>query len=127
MKNSCIKVPLKKGDLGGSSLQSTIDWIFILMAQTTLGDLLITIRQEIAQTIDQTKDVTQDVTTKTRIYVSDVDLDIPAYVRFDRSSNPETNPSHVTIDLPNLREMPPAGRLGRLRVTFVYDKTSDRT
>ena len=97
------------------------------MAQTTLGDLLITIRQEIAQTIDQTKDVTQDVTTKTRIYVSDVDLDIPAYVRFDRSPNPETNPSHVTIDLPNLRETSAAGRLGRLRVTFVYDKTSDRT
>ena len=97
------------------------------MAQTTLGDLLITIRQEIAQTIDQTKDVTQDVTTKTRIYVSDVDLDIPAYVRFDRSPNPETNPSHVTIDLPNLRETPPADRLGRVQVTFAYDKTSDRT
>jgi hypothetical protein len=97
------------------------------MAQTTLGDLLITIRQEIAQTIDQTQDVTQDVTTKTRIYVSDVDLDIPAYVRFERSSNPKTNPSHVTIDFPNLRETPPAGRLGRLRVTFAYDKTSDRT
>ncbi len=97
------------------------------MAQTTLGDLLITIRQEIAQTIDQTQDQTQDVTTQTRLYVSDVDLDIPAYVRFDRSSNPETNPSHVTIDFPNLRETPPAGRLGRLRVTFVYDKTSDLT
>ena len=97
------------------------------MAQTTLGDLLITIRQEIAQTIDQTKDVTQDVTTQTRIYVSDVALDIPAYVRFDRSPNPETNPSHVTIDFPNLREMPPAGQLGCVRVTYAYDKTSDRT
>jgi hypothetical protein len=97
------------------------------MAQTTLGDLLITIRQEIAQTIDQTQNLTQDVATQTRIYVSDVDIDIPAYVRFDPSPNPETNPSHVTIDLPNLRETPPAGRLGRLRVTFAYDKTSDRT
>ena len=97
------------------------------MTQTTLGDLLITIRQEIAQTIDQTQDQTQDLATQTRIYVSDVDLDIPAYVRFDPSPNPKTTPSRVTIDLPNLRETPPAGRLGRLRVTFAYDKTSDRT
>lgn len=96
------------------------------MAQTTLGDLLITIRQEIAQTIDQTQDRSQDITTQTRIYISDIDIDLPAYIRFDRSANPETNPSHVTIDLPNLRETPPAGRLGRLRVTFAYDKTNDR-
>lgn len=96
------------------------------MAQTTLGDLLITIRQEIAQTIDQTQDITQDIATQTRLYVSDVDLDLPAYIQFDRSANSETNSSHVTIDLPNLRETPPAGRLGRLRVTFAYDKTRDR-
>ena len=105
-----------------------IDWIFIPMAQTTLGDLLITIRQEIAQTIDQTQDNTQDIATQTRLYISDIDIDLPAYTRFDRSANPETNlnSSHVTIDLPNLRETPPAGRLGRLRVTFAYDKTRDR-
>ncbi len=96
------------------------------MAQTNLGDLLITIRQEIAQTIDQTQASTQDVATQTRLYVSDVDIDLPAYIRFDRSTNPETNSSHVIIDLPNLRETPAAGRLGRLRVTFAYDKTNDR-
>jgi hypothetical protein len=96
------------------------------MAQVTLGDLLVTIRQEIAQTIDQTQDRTQDATTNTRLYVSDVDLDLPAYIQFARSANPETNSSHVTIDLPNLRETPSAGRLGRLRVIFAYDKTNDR-
>lgn len=96
------------------------------MAQTTLGDLLITIRQEIAQTIDQTQDNTQDVATQTRLYVSDVDLDLPAYIQFDRSANPETHSSRVMINLPNLREAPPAGRLGRLRVTFAYDKTNAR-
>jgi len=96
------------------------------MAQTTLGDLLITIRQEIAQTIDQTQDTTQDVATQMRLYVSDVDLDLPGYIQFDRSTNPETHSSRVTIELPNLRETPPAGRLGRLRVTFAYDKTRDR-
>jgi hypothetical protein len=96
------------------------------MAQATLGDLLVTMRQEIAQTIDQTQDRTQDATTQTRLYISDVDIDLPAYIRFDRSSNSETNSSHVTIDLPNLRETPAPGRLGRLRVTFAYDKTNDR-
>lgn len=98
------------------------------MAQTTLGDLLVTIRQEIAQTIDQTQDNTQDIATKTRLYISDIDIDLPAYIRFDRSANPETNlnSSHVTIDLPNLREAPPAGRLGRLHVIFTYNKTNDR-
>jgi hypothetical protein len=97
------------------------------MAETTLGDLLITLRQEIAQTINQTQDQTQDVATQTRLYVSDVDIDVPTYIRFCRSSNSETDSSHVTIDLPNLRETIPAGRLGRLRVTFAYDKTSDHT
>ena len=98
------------------------------MAQTTLGDLLVTIRQEIAQTIDQTQDNTQDIATKTRLYISDIDIDLPAYIRFDRSASPEANlnSSHVTIDFPNLREAPPAGRLGRLRVTFTYNKTNDR-
>jgi hypothetical protein len=96
------------------------------MAQTTLGDLLLTIQQEIAQTIDQTQDRTQDATTQTRLYVSDIDIDLPAYIRFDRSSDPNTNASHVTLDLPNLRETTSAGRLGRLRVTFAYDKTNNR-
>jgi hypothetical protein len=95
------------------------------MAQATLGDLLVTMRQEIAQTIDQTQDKSQDIATQTRIYISDIDIDLPAYIRLDRSSDLDSN-SRLTIDLPNLRETPAPGRLGRLRVTFAYDKTNDR-
>jgi hypothetical protein len=95
------------------------------MAQTTLGDLLITMRQELAQTIDQTQASTQDVATQTRLYVSDVDIDLPAYIRFERSANPKTDSAHININLPELREISSPGRLGRLRVTFAYDKTTD--
>jgi hypothetical protein len=95
------------------------------MAQSTLGDLLVTMRQEIAQTIDQTQDKSQDIATQTRIYISDIDIDLPAYIRLDRSSDLDGD-SRLTIDLPNLRETPAPGRLGRLRVTFAYDKTNDR-
>lgn len=92
------------------------------MAQANLGDLLVTMRQEIAQTIDQT----QDTTTQTQIYISDIDIDLPAYIRLEASSESNSPTSRLTIDLPNLRETPTAGRLGRLRVTFAYDKTIDR-
>ncbi|NJN30329.1 MAG: hypothetical protein HC824_07765 [Synechococcales cyanobacterium RM1_1_8] len=96
------------------------------MAQTTLGDLLITIRQEIAQTIEQTQDQTQDSTTQMRLYVSDVDLDLPAHVRFERPANPEAQSAHITVDLPNLRDTTSAPRLGRLHVTFAHGPTIDR-
>jgi hypothetical protein len=84
------------------------------MADITLGSLIALIYDDLAATLQQTAEQADLL----RLHVSDVDLDIPAHLRLPADPPPPEVPARLMVTLPSTRETPPAGRLGRIHVTF---------
>ena len=87
------------------------------MADITFGELIALILQELADTVEQTV----DPATALGLRVDDVALDIPAYLHVaDVADDPAAPPDQLRlrVGLPSARETPPAGRLGRVRITI---------
>ena len=92
------------------------------MADIALGDLIALIYRDLAETVQQTADQAEAL----RLHVADVDLDIPAHLRLPAEAEapaggdaPEgETPARLLVTLPSTRETPPAGRLGRIHLTF---------
>ncbi|MEB3180848.1 MAG: hypothetical protein VKL59_17730 [Nostocaceae cyanobacterium] len=90
------------------------------MSDITLGDLLTLIVQEMSQTFEQTTTTSEAV----KLHVSDVDLEIPAYVTLQPKVQPESEtPPRLIVGLPSTRENPSVGRLGRLRISIEAQQT----
>lgn len=95
------------------------------MSDTTLGDLIALITQEISGTLDETN--TQN-STQLKLNVSDVYFDIPAHLYLQnnrQSSNQDENNLRVMVNLPSTLENPNVGKLGRIRMTIALEQNSD--
>jgi len=87
------------------------------MPDITLGDFIALVFDDLADTIEQTNERSNLV----QLQVSDVDLEIPAHLRLPADPVPE-EPARLMVTLPSTRELPPAGRLGRIRLTLERTK-----
>ena len=84
------------------------------MADITLGDLIALILDDLADTLEGTADRAELL----GLHVGDVDLDIPAHLRLPADPPTASEPARLMVTLPSTREMPSAGRLGRVRLTI---------
>lgn len=95
------------------------------MSDTTLGDLIALITQEISGTLDEAKSQNSD---QIKLNVSDVYFDIPAHLYLQnnrQSSTQDESNLRVMVSLPSTLENPNAGKLGRIRMTIALEQNSD--
>ena len=84
------------------------------MANITLNDLLSLVFNDLAATVERTADE-----TPLKLQVTDVNLDIPAYLRLrEASPDPEQEPARFMLTLPSTRDSPAVGGLGRVTITI---------
>ncbi|AKI98975.1 hypothetical protein ATI61_106354 [Archangium gephyra] len=84
------------------------------MADITLGDLLSMLCADLATAVEPSSDE-----ASLKLQVTDVDLDLPAYLRLRAAGpDPEHEPARIILSLPSARETPTAGRLGRVSITL---------
>jgi len=84
------------------------------MADITLSDLLTLIFSDLANTIERTSDE-----AALKLQVTDLDLDIPAYLRLQEAGlDPQQEPTRFILTLPSTRESPPTGSVGRISLTI---------
>ncbi|HZH75154.1 MAG TPA: hypothetical protein VEY88_03915, partial [Archangium sp.] len=70
------------------------------MANITLGDLLTLVFTDLASTVERTADE-----AALKLQVTDVDLDIPAYLRLQEAgSDPEQEPARFILTMPSTRD-----------------------
>lgn len=92
------------------------------MSDTTLGDLITLITQEVSGTLDETN--TQN-STQVKLHVSDVYFDIPAHLylqNYQQSSIQDDNNLRLMVSLPSTLENPTVGKLGRIRMTIALEQ-----
>ncbi len=97
------------------------------MSDSTLGDLVTLITQEMYGTLDE---VNTQNSAPIKLQVSDVYFDIPAhlYLQNQRQSSTQTkgeNNLRLMVSLPSTLENPTVGKLGRIRMTVALEKNSD--
>ena len=84
------------------------------MANITLNDLLLLVFNDLAATVERTADE-----TPLKLQVTDVNLDIPAYLRLQEAGpDPEQEPARFMLTLPSTRDSPAVGGLGRVTITI---------
>jgi hypothetical protein len=84
------------------------------MANITLSDLLSLVFTDLATTVERTAEE-----SPLRLQVTDVNLDIPAYLRLQEAGpDPETEPARFILTMPSTRDTPAVGGLGRVTVTI---------
>lgn len=84
------------------------------MANITLSDLLSLVFTDLATTVERTAEE-----SPLKLQVTDVDLDIPAYLRLQEAGpDPEQEPARFILTLPSTRDSPPIGGLGRVAITI---------
>ena len=85
------------------------------MADTSLSDLLELIVKELSTTVDLTEDRSESL----KIYVTDFAMEMPAHLYLQAAPPSSTdNSARLIVNLPSLRDNPPPGRLGRIRISF---------
>ncbi|MGB7441134.1 MAG: hypothetical protein WA919_08715 [Coleofasciculaceae cyanobacterium] len=95
------------------------------MSDTTLGDFIALITQEISGTLDEAKSQNSE---QIKLNVSDVYFDIPAHLYLQnnrQSSNQDESNLRVMVSLPSTLENPNVGKLGRIRMTIALEQNSD--
>jgi len=95
------------------------------MSDTTLGDFIALITQEISGTLDEAKSQNSE---QIKLNVSDVYFDIPAHLYLQnnrQSSNQDESNLRVMVSLPSTLENPNVGKLGRIRMTIALETNSD--
>ena len=106
------------------------------MGTLALGDLLALILTELdvalAQTVNpaalfqqQSGETLLEPQAELRnLHVSELDLDLPAHLQVQMSSYaPHAAAPRLLVTLPSTLEQPPAGRIGRLRLTIEPEKS----
>lgn len=84
------------------------------MANITLSDLLTMLFTDLSSTVERTADQ-----AALKLQVTDVDLDIPAYLRLQEAGpDPEQEPARFVLTLPSTRDSPAVGGLGRVSITI---------
>jgi hypothetical protein len=84
------------------------------MNDITFGELLTVVIDDLSATLQHVTDRTQDIGLR----VSDIDLDLPAHLRLRVGPERDAVSTRLMVGLPSLRETPPNGRLGRVRLTL---------
>jgi hypothetical protein len=84
------------------------------MADITLGNLITLLFTELAESIEQAGDRADLL----KLQLSDIDLDIPAYVRLQTDQSDSTDEQRLIVTMPSTRETPRIGRLGRIRISI---------
>ena len=84
------------------------------MADITLGDLIALVLQDLADAVEETSERAR----ATGLRVGDVDLEIPAYLHVDGDPSSATDGLRLRLALPSSRDTPPAGRVGRVRLSI---------
>jgi hypothetical protein len=56
------------------------------------------------------------------LHVSDLDLELPAHLQVQMAPDARGQGAHLMVTLPSTLEQPPAGRLGRIRLTIISDQ-----
>src|SRR5262245_10709131 len=106
------------------------------MATLALGDLLALILTELdnafAQTVSPADLFRQQMGATLlepqaellNLHVSELDLDLPAHLQVQTEPHAPTGAARLMVTLPSTLEQPPAGRMGRLRLTIEPEKRS---
>jgi hypothetical protein len=84
----------------------------IIMSSIHFGNLLQLMLTELADTVQKSE--TQ--ATAARVRLDDIELDIPAHLQLLEAE--AATPAQLIVGMPSPREVLPAGRVGRIRVTF---------
>lgn len=105
------------------------------MGTLALGDLLALILTELDVALAQTANpaalfqqqsggmVLEPEADLRTLHVSELDLDLPAHLQVQRPPHaPRATVPRLMVTLPSTLEQPPAGRVGRLRLTIEPEK-----
>ncbi|NJM41337.1 MAG: hypothetical protein HC853_11525 [Anaerolineae bacterium] len=85
------------------------------MSSIHFGNLLQLMLTELADTVQKS----EAQAAAARVRLDDIELDIPAHLQLlEAEATTPSKPAQLIVGMPSPREVLPAGRVGRIRVTF---------